>query len=144
MTGAFVNAVYPGPDQIADMQKPGPDGPIVMVNLLKFREKAQYADGRETDLSGHAAYQLYGRVAAKLVEMHGGKILYVGDVSFLGLGKCNPLWDEVALAQYPSRKALWEMSISSEWREAAVHREAGLEGQLNIETTPTFIAGARG
>ncbi|MBI1366163.1 MAG: DUF1330 domain-containing protein [Alphaproteobacteria bacterium] len=142
MAGAFANAVYPGPEQIADMQKPGPGGPIVMVNLLKFREKAQYADGRKSDLTGRAAYQIYGRAVTKLVEKHGGKVLYAGDVSFLALGACEPLWDEVALAQYPSRKALWEMSISPEWREIAVHREAGLEGQLNIETTPTFIAGA--
>lgn len=27
------------------------------------------------------------------------------------------------------------MSMSEAWREASVRREAGLEGQLNIETT---------
>ena len=31
------NRVYPDPEQMMAMQQPGPDGPIVMVNLLKFR-----------------------------------------------------------------------------------------------------------
>lgn len=42
---SFENDVYPqDPEQIAAMQQPGPDGPIYMVNLLKFKEKAEYSD----------------------------------------------------------------------------------------------------
>lgn len=139
MTGSFVNAVYPGEDQIKEMQAPGPDRAIVMVNLLKFRDRAQYRDGRETDLTGREAYDLYARDVAKLVVEYGGKILYAGDTTFLALGEATPLWDEVALAMYPNRKALFDMSTSKEWMAIAVHREAGLEGQLNIETTPSFL-----
>lgn len=143
MSGAFRNAVYPDAAQIAAMQERGPDGPIVMVNLLKFREKAQYRDGRATSLTGREAYMVYGREVGKLVARHGGEVMFVGDVSFLALGSASPLWDEVALARYPSRKALFEMSTSPEWMAIAVHREAGLEGQLNIETTPAFEGQAR-
>ena len=139
MSGAFVNAVYPGEEQIKKMQEKGPDGPIVMVNLLKFRDRAQYSDGRETNLSGREAYDLYAREVMTLVVEYGGKILYAGDTSFLALGEATPLWDEVALAMYPTRKALFDMSTSKEWMAIAVHREAGLEGQLNIETTPSFL-----
>jgi uncharacterized protein (DUF1330 family) len=110
-----------------------------MVNLLKFRDRARYRDGRETKLSGREAYMLYGREVGKLVEKHGGKVLYAGDVSFMALGRAEPLWDEVALALYPTRRALWEMSTSPEWMAIAVHRDAGLEGQLNIETTPSLV-----
>lgn len=56
------------------------------------------------------------------------------DVTFLALGQVEELWDEVAIAKYPNRAALFEMSTSDEWRELAVHRTAGLAGQLNIET----------
>ena len=52
----------------------------------------------------------------------------------LSLGKVDELWDEVAIACYPKRAALVAMSSSAAWRKAAVHREAGLAGQLNIET----------
>ena len=134
----FRNAAYPDTEQIAAMGTGG-DGPIVMVNLLKFRARALYRDGRASDLSGRDAYMLYGRAVAPLVGKHGGAVLYAGDVSFLMLGRVEPLWDEVALAWYPSRKALLEMSMSAEWMAIAVHRDAGLEGQLNIETTPSFL-----
>ena len=51
-----------------------------------------------------------------------------------GLVTVEDLWDEVALAEYPNRAALVAMSSSEAFREIAVHRSAGLEGQLNIET----------
>ena len=139
MTGTFVNAVFPDEGQMKEMQDEGPDGAIVMVNLLKFRDHAQYRDGRDTKLTGREAYDLYAREVTKLVIKHGGRILYAGDTTFLALGEASPLWDEVALAMYPARKALFDMSTSKEWMAIAVHREAGLEGQLNIETTPSFL-----
>lgn len=122
------------PERIEQMLDPGPDGPIYMVNLLKFRDRAVYEDGRETELSGREAYQLYGRAVSRFIGDYGGEIVFVGDVTFLALGQVDELWDEVAIAKYPDRRALYEMSTSDEWREAAVHRTAGLAGQLNIET----------
>lgn len=137
--GAFENAVYPNAEQIAQMQEKGPDGPIVMVNLLKFRDRARYRDGRASALSGRDAYMLYGAKVGAIVEKRRGRVLYAGDVTFMMLGAATPLWDEIALALYPNRKALFEMPTSPEWMEIAVHRDAGLEGQLNIETTPSML-----
>jgi len=58
-----VNEVMPtSPDRIKEMTEEGPEGPIYMINLLKFKEKAEYEDGRETDLTGYEAYQIYSRV----------------------------------------------------------------------------------
>jgi len=121
-------------ERIEEMMAPGPDGPIYMVNLLKFKESAEYEDGRPSDLSGRDAYQIYGREVSKLIVDFGGSITFVGDVTFLALGQVDDLWDEVAIAQYPNRAALLEMSSSPEWQAIAVHRAAGLAGQLNIET----------
>jgi len=58
----------------------------------------------------------------------------MGDVTMLSLGQVEDLWDEVAIAKYPNRAALFEMSTSEEWQALAEHRAAGLAGQLNIET----------
>ena len=44
------NSVMPNESQMAGFSEAGPDGPIYMVNLLKFKAKAQYDDGRDTDL----------------------------------------------------------------------------------------------
>jgi hypothetical protein len=132
----FENQVYPSdPEQIAAMREPGPDKPVYMVNLLKFKDKAAYADGRACDLSGREAYQIYGRAVAGIIQDFGGHVVFAADVTMLALGKVDELWDEVAIACYPNRGALTAMSMSDAWREASVHREAGLAGQLNIETT---------
>jgi uncharacterized protein (DUF1330 family) len=132
------------PERIAAMQEAGPDGPIVMVNLLRFREKALYPDGRDPHLSGREAYMRYGAAVAELLPKFGGRVLFAGDVTFLALGRVEDLWDEIALAEYPNRAALWAMSSSPEWREIAVHRQAGLAGQLNIETTRSAGMAATG
>ena len=130
-----INEVYPTDLQQSEkMREAGPEGPIVMVNLLKFKEKAEYEDGRETDLSGREAYLLYARSVSKLITEFGGRVLFVGDVTYLMLGKVEDLWDEVALAEYPNRGALVAMASSEAFQQIAVHRKAGLEGQLNIET----------
>lgn len=133
----FENHVYPSePEQLEAMQEAGPAGPIYMVNLLKFKERAAYPDGRRSDRTGRQAYQLYARAVAEILPHYGGQILFAGDVTHLSLGKVDELWDEIAIVSYPNRGALVAMSSSDAWREAAVHREAGLAGQLNIETTP--------
>ena len=121
-------------ERIEEMMQPGPDGPIYMVNLLKFKERAEYEDGRETTLSGYEAYQLYGQGVSELLKEYGGELMFAADVTFLALGQVEDLWDEVAIARYPNRAALLAMSSSEEWRALAVHRTAGLAGQLNIET----------
>ena len=132
-----LNEVMPtDPERIQQMMAEGPEGPIFMVNLLKFKERAEYADGRETDLSGYEAYQIYARAVAELLPKFGGRGVFAGDVTFLALGQVEELWDEVAIAMYPKRGDLWRMSSSKEWQEIAVHRAAGLAGQLNIETVP--------
>ena len=131
------NALYPVSEgQKKGMFEAGPSGPIVMVNLLKFRDRAVYEDGRPCDLTGREAYALYGAEVGPMITAYGGKVLCIGDVTWLAIGEVDRLWDEVALAQYPDRAALTAMSTSAEWRAISVHRAAGLEGQLNIETVP--------
>jgi uncharacterized protein (DUF1330 family) len=137
------NQLYPTePAQLAEMMKPGPAGPIYMINLLKFRDRAVYEDGRACDLSGRDAYMIYGRAVTALLPKFGGRALFAGDVTHLTLGLVEDLWDEVAVASYPDRAALVAMSMSDEWRAIAVHRAAGLAGQLNIETVAS--AGVEG
>ncbi|MEO1042944.1 MAG: DUF1330 domain-containing protein [Pseudomonadota bacterium] len=130
-----VNEVQPSdPKQIAAMMEEGPAGPIFMVNLLRFKDKAAYEDGRPTDLSGREAYMLYGKEVAKLIKDFGGEVIFAGDVTILALGQVEDMWHEVAIASYPNRNALLRMATSQKWQDISVHRTAGLEGQLNIET----------
>ena len=126
--------VLSDPERIKGLKSPGPDGPIYMVNLLKFRDKAQYDDSRATDLTGAQAYDVYSKAVTKLLRSLGGDITFSGDVTWLFLGEVEELWDRVAIARYPNRAAVVELMKSSRMAEIAVHRKAGLKGQLNIET----------
>ena len=130
-----VNKVYPNKEQIKGFMEPVSEGPICMVNLLKFKDKAAYEDGRDTDLSGREAYALYEEGVKKLLQEIGGGIGFEGDVARLALGEVEELWDVVALAVWPSRGAMFEVMQSPEMQAISVHRSAGLAGQINIETT---------
>ena len=128
------NKVIPSEEQMKGFVEGDIDSPISMLNLLKFKDKAEYEDGRTTDLTGREAYQIYALAVAKLVENTGGKVLFGAEVSRLMLGEVEELWDTVAIAQYPSRRKMLDMMMSPEYAEISVHRSAGLKGQLNIET----------
>ncbi len=127
------NKVLPNEEQMQGFMAPGHDGPIYMLNLLKFKEKAEYPDGRETDLSGAEAYSIYGgEVVAHLAKV-GGRPIFSARIERLMLGEVEELWDTAAIAMYPSRAAMLEMMQSPDYQASAVHRTAGLAGQLNIE-----------
>lgn len=127
-----VNQVQPGPEQVRTFL--AGEGPVCMVNLLKFREKAVYPDGRDANLSGEEAYMRYGRAMRRLVEAAGGRFIFAADVKGLLLGEVESLWDEVAIVEYPSAETLVEISSTPEFQEIQEHRVAGLEGQLNLTT----------
>jgi uncharacterized protein (DUF1330 family) len=135
------NALRPDGTQEAALRAPVADGPIVMVNLLRFRDRAQYPDGRDADVTGRTAYQRYGVVVAGMALAMGGRILFVGRPRALVIGTVDDAWEEVAVVEYPSRRAFLQMIDSPEYQAANVHREAGLSGQILIETTAGFVVG---
>jgi uncharacterized protein (DUF1330 family) len=127
------NSVNPNAEQIKGFFEPGAEGAIYMLNLLKFKDEAVYEDGRETNLSGAEAYALYGVAVSALIREVGGEAKFSAQVKRLMLGEVEELWDQAAIAMYPSRKAMLAMIQSPRYQEISVHRTAGLAGQLNIE-----------
>jgi len=128
------NKVTPNEEQMKGFMEDDSDTPIHMVNLLKFKDKAEYEDGRETDLTGAEAYAIYGAEVQGHLAKVGGSGDFSGRVSRLKLGEVEELWDVVAIANYPSKKAMLQMITDPAYIESAKHRAAGLAGQLNIET----------
>jgi uncharacterized protein (DUF1330 family) len=129
------NAVFPGTEQVTSFFGGPENGPFVMVNLLKFKETAEYADGSDADLSGAKAYARYGKGIQSCLAAVDGKQIYAGPVTGLMIGEVEELWDMVALVEYPSLAAMQKMMSSPEYRAIEVHRKAGLAGQLNIRTS---------
>jgi uncharacterized protein (DUF1330 family) len=126
------NALYPTSERLTELLADKSDRPIVMLNLLKFREKAVYPDGRASDLSGREAYMLYGNPMQALVERHGGRFIFGGPVQSLVIGTVGDMWDVAALMEYPSPAAFARIATSPEVAEIGIHRAAGLAGQLLI------------
>ncbi len=135
------NALMPGPEQIQAFFGGAETGPMVMVNLLKFKDKAEYPDGRNPEMTGRDAYLVYGAAVQKCLEMVGGKGLFSGDVTGILLGQVEELWDMVALAYYPSPQAMMQMVALPDYQGIEIHRFAGLKGQLNIRTAATGMMG---
>ncbi|ANS87698.1 hypothetical protein VSVS12_03998 [Vibrio scophthalmi] len=129
-----LNQLYPSTEQMERLKSSPDSGEVHLLNLFKFRDKAVYADGRACSLSGKQAYELYGQPMLQVLEKYGAEVVFYSDVTALILGQVDELWDAFVIVKYPSRKALIEMTRCDEFKALSVHREAGLAGQLNIET----------
>lgn len=107
------------------------DGPVVMLNLNRYRERAAYeADlpaGIEADVSGREAYGRYGEVAQRILERVGARILWYAPSDATVIGDESDVFDEVIAVWYPSRAAFVSLATAEEVVPALVHRRAGLE-----------------
>lgn len=128
------NAIYPTAGGIQALARDSSSAKIAMLNLLKFREKAVYKDGRADNITGREAYQRYSNAMTKIVEREGGRILFAGRIAGVVIGEVEGVWDVAAIMEYPSRAAFQRIVTLPEVQEISVHREAGLEGQLLIMT----------
>lgn len=125
-------ASQPRPEQIEALARNHPEGDLYMLNLLKFREKAVYADGRETDLTGRQAYMIYGAEVQKIIEGFGGGLLFGGAANVLVIGDGELEWDWIGVMRYPSFDHFTKMTASEAYQAIHVHRDAGLEHQVLI------------
>ena len=126
-----MSAIVPNLEQFQQFAASPDTGPVVMLNLLKFKVRT---DGEEE--SGAEAYSRYGDAVVKLVEAQGGRVLWTGRADQILIGDPSQDWDAVALVWYPSRKAFADMVTTKEYQEAHVHRERGLARTVVIACTP--------
>jgi uncharacterized protein (DUF1330 family) len=134
----MMNVLQPTGDQVRAFRDRQTGQPIAMLNLLKFKERAIYEDGRRSELTGSEAYQLYASNFRKIMEPRGVRVLYAGEVKGLLIGQGDDLWDAVAIIQYPSTDVMLNMLKDEDYQRAQQHRAAALEGQLLIECGSGF------
>ncbi|PSU33631.1 DUF1330 domain-containing protein [Photobacterium lutimaris] len=130
-----INQLYPSDKQLARLNTEPDTGEIHLLNLFKFREQAEYSDGRTTNLSGKEAYEIYSKSMVEVLNKYSAEVVFFSDITGLIIGEVDELWDAFVIVKYPSRQALLDMVNSDEFKAFSIHREAGLEGQLNIETS---------
>jgi uncharacterized protein (DUF1330 family) len=110
------------------------DAPVVMLNLMRFRERS--LDGKG---SGWDAYLRYSALTIKLIKAQGGTIIWTGDAEAVALGEPDRhRWDYVALVRYPSRAAFLAMMTSPEYAAANVERENGCSDHAIVATRQTY------
>jgi uncharacterized protein (DUF1330 family) len=127
------SSIRPNKDQFVELASSAEEGPVVMLNLLKFKARAEGEAG-----SGADAYRRYGEAAVKMVQEQGGRVLWQGRADQILIGDPEQDWDSVVLVEYPSRKAFIEMVTKPKYEEAHEHREAGLERTVLVAMTEQY------
>jgi len=116
------------------------EGPVHMLNLVRFRGMAEYEDGRQA--TGAEAYAAYGSESAPVFERVGGRIVWRGAMELMLIGPEQEAWDHCFVAEYPSPGAFIAMQRDPEYLKAVVHRQAAVLDSRLIRCGP--LAGGEG
>lgn len=132
MTNITIDPTRAGLTQLQALPQ---DTPVVMLNLLRYREQAVYPEAAQAPpCSGREAYRRYGRVAQQQVAAVGGELLWLGAVQAQLIAPTDEQWDEVMLVRYPSVAAFLQMLSEPDYQAATVHRTAALANSRLIAT----------
>ena len=112
----------------------GHDGPVVMLNLLKFRETAAYAQPAPP-VSGRVAYDRYEAAIRPLLAASGGEVLLDGTGGAWFIGPEAERWDRVLLVRQASLAAFFAFATDPAAQAAGLHREAALEDSRLLPLT---------
>lgn len=113
---------------------PEDDGPIYMVNLMKYHEVAQYTEGAgvEKPISGREADDRYN--PSSILAKIGATIVFVGDVVGNHVGSED--WDRIAIVRYATRKSFIEMQSRKDFGDKHVHKAAGMQRTIIVCCRP--------
>jgi len=106
-------------------------GPVVMLNLIRFRKIADYSATPElmpkVPISGEQAYQLYIEHTLPFLTESGGEILFMGEGGAFLIGPPNERWDAVLLIRQNSADSFLAFEANQEYMKGIGHRTAALE-----------------
>lgn len=108
-----------------------PDGPVVMLNLLRFRQTADYSAhpelAPESPISGAEAYQRYTQHTLPFLQESGGEVLFMGNGGHCLIGPTDERWDLVLLVRHKSASVFLEFAQNQAYLAGLGHRTAALE-----------------
>lgn len=131
-----MSSAYIDPERAAfDAFKALPrDTPIEMLNLIRLRAKAAYADGREA--TGAQAYEAYARESGPIFSRVGGTQVWIGRPQVTLIGPADEAWNIAFIARYPTARAFLAMVTDPDYRRAVVHRQAAVADSRLIRMDP--------
>jgi uncharacterized protein (DUF1330 family) len=112
-----------------------PAAPVVMLNLMRFRERALDGDG-----SGWDAYLRYSALTVPMIKARGGTLLWTGNAKAVALGaEAGNQWDYVALVYYPTLAAFTDMMTSPDYEASSDrHRRNGCAEHVIVATEQAY------
>jgi uncharacterized protein (DUF1330 family) len=127
----------PTGEQIKALVNSELDGPVVMLNLLKYAERATGA-AAASGITGEQSYEKYGEEMQSRLAAVGARLLWRGRADSVVIGTDADDWDEVLLMEYPSRKAFLEMTSQKDFEKTSEHRTNALADSRLIAMTELF------
>ena len=125
------SSLEPTAEQFAALAARPADGPVVMVNLLKFKPEG-----------GVESYLQYGQEVVPHLERVGATLRYAGGAPSVVIGDGErPWWDVILIVEYPTPQAFIDMVTTQEYAKVHEHRAAGLDrGDLIATSTWSVMA----
>ena len=122
-------SLLPTKQQIDALRSGPKDSPIVMINMLVYKNRD--------------SYKKYMHAIGNLMPDYGAKLVWMGEMVTPVIGENVPPFETVFLVQYPNQQAFLDMTSSDAYLADKIHREEGLKSQWLIATTPLpeFIQG---
>ncbi|MEZ4670337.1 MAG: DUF1330 domain-containing protein [Anaerolineae bacterium] len=106
-------------------------GELIMLNLLRFREVADYSSNPELapaePISGREAYQKYIDHTLPFLTESGGEIMLLGDGGKYLIGPDDEQWDVVMIVRQKSPQDFMAFSTNEAYKKGLGHRTAALE-----------------
>lgn len=109
------------------------DGPFWALNLMKYRDVADYADGRTEAKSGREADDEY--TPRESLAAIGAQIAFAADVAHIAVGD-GTAWDRIGIVRYPSRREFLAMQRRDDFKQKHVHKDAGMEFTIVMSCLP--------
>ena len=131
--------IDPSPANFQALKDLPRDEPIHMLNLLEYREQAEYKEGHEhagKGWSGRRAYEEYGKTSGPIFRRVGGTMVWRGAFQTMVTGPDAKRWHDGFIAHYPNAGAFFEMIKDPEYQQAVVNRTAALVDSRLMRFTP--------
>jgi len=131
--------IHPQETRLEEMARREAGEPVVMLNLLRFREQAERGHGVD-GMTGEEAFGEYGRAFGELQPRYGGTPIWLGKTEAVIIGADEEAWDIAILVRYPTRGKFLSMLDSPEYQAIAPLRAAALSDSRLIEMTERMLA----
>ena len=121
----------PSHDNVLALIERGIDGPVVMLNLLRFRAVADYSGhpdlAPDEPISGRAAYDRYIRHTLPFLEATGGSVALLGEGGHFFVGPVAERWDLALLVRQASVEDFFSFAGNDDYLAGTGHRTAAVE-----------------